>query len=374
LALALSMAAVGAFCNLAAAEPPGIPGVLILRNGSVLVGTIRRYGDDYRIDVAGAMLQVPADQVDMFSQTLEEAYELRRRDRTGASADSHLELARWCMQLDLLGQAARELLDARTIDPKHSALPGLETRLRQMIALKQSQDAAGGPGESTFEPSKTAEAMGDVKSGTDERPASETPAFDISEEAQSQFVRSIQPMLIRGCTTGGCHQPAGAQTLQLDRWALEGNGNAEMVRRNLASVLGAVNDDDPSSSALLQWARQSHGGKSGPASKSLSAYQTAILLEWINDAAGIGPVVEAEADEADTRELPDSREDGSVSGGPVDDFATLANGRDSFEPRDAFDPEIFNRGPAAGSDAAAETVDDQADSAEPSEPSPLGAE
>jgi hypothetical protein len=101
-ALALSMAAVGAFCNLAAAEPPGISGVLILRNGSVLMGAVRRYGDDYRIDVAGAMLQVPADQVDMFSQTLEEAYELRRRDRTGASADSHLELARWCMQLDLL--------------------------------------------------------------------------------------------------------------------------------------------------------------------------------------------------------------------------------------------------------------------------------
>lgn len=374
------MAAVGLLCNLATAEPPGIQGVLILRNGSVLMGAVRRYGDAYRIDVAGAMLQVPADQVDMFSQTLEEAYELRRRDRTGASADAHLELARWCMQLDLLGQAARELLDARTLDPRHLALPGLETRLRQMIALKHAQDEAELSNETATESPRTVKDAGGEKPDVTTEPSVDAPSIDIPEAAQSQFVRSIQPMLIRSCTTGGCHQPGGAQTMQLNRWALEGNGNATMVLRNLASVLRVVNVDEPSSSALLHWARQSHGGKSGAASKPLAAYQTAILLEWINDAAGVTSATEEpEAGVAEGQESTAEAEAG-VESESIADAGTPAEERRAFEPRDAFDPEIFNRRAAvatAKSDAAgADSVgsEDQSDADELSESSVPAAE
>jgi hypothetical protein len=212
-----------------------------------------------------------------------------------------------------------------------------------------------------------------VKPGTDEAPVAEAPSFDIPEEARSQFVRSIQPMLVRGCSTGGCHQPDGAQSLQLNRWALEGNGNAEMVLRNLASVLGGVNVDDPPSSSLLQWARQSHGGKSGAASKPLAAYQTAILLEWINDAAGVVPVEATEADEAELPESNESLDDSSANNESAADLERPAVERASFEPRDAFDPEIFNRVAAAAA-AAESAVADDLEADEVSEPSPPPAE
>ncbi len=323
-ALVLATGATASLAGRARAEAPALEGVLVLRNGNVLAGSVRRFGDDYRIDASGAVLQVPAGQVEMFAPTLEEAYEQRRRDRTGTSADSHLELARWCMQLNLLSEAARELLDARTLDPAHSGLATLETRLRLALEL----DAAGDAGDNGV---VTADV---VVAATDDADAAASPSVEISSETQIEFVRSIQPMLIRSCATGGCHQPGAAERLQLDRWALEGNGNAEMVRRNLTAVLRELDAADPPSSALMQWARLAHGRRRGAQSRPLAAHQAALLMEWLNDAAGIAPPDFA---------LAEAPVEASEDGGQAMASMSGAPRSRKFTPRDEFDAEIFNR-------------------------------
>lgn len=331
-AVALGVGGAAALSGRAHAETPAVEGVLVLRNGSVLSGAVRRYGDAYHIDVAGALLQVPAEQVDMFSRSLEEAYDLRRRDRTGPTAAAHIELAMWCMQLDLLSQAARELLDARTMDPGNLSLPGMEMRLKQLLDLRAER-------ESLVESAPRASATDDATTIAN----ATAPPIEISAAAQSQFVRSIQPMLIRGCATGGCHQPGSAREFQLDRWALKGNGNAVMVRRNLSAVLGALNAADPASSPLLHWARVEHGRRAGSVSRPLAPHQAALLLEWLNVAAGVAPAEEPTATTAAEKSPLAAEPAQTFDEGSGSDSQAAVSTRDTFAPRDAFDPEIFNR-------------------------------
>jgi hypothetical protein len=337
----------GRACAQTAAE-----GVLVLRNGHVLAGAVRRLGDVYRIETSGATLQVPAAQVDMFAPTLGEAYETRRRQRVGDSADSHVELARWCLQVGLIDEAARELLDARRLEPGHRGAAIVELQVRQFAeldALHRAPPAAprNAPSATGASPSPAAGAADDAE-----------PPIGISAAAQVQFVRNVQPMLVRSCATGGCHQPGAAQQLQLDRWALAGNGNAQLLRRNLMSALRHLNIDDPPASPLVAKARTMHGQPGGAKSRALNARQSAILLEWVNLAAGREPAMApmfdlssaAGVDGGVMQAAYEQSLDGDAefeAGGPPRKLAA------EFQPRDPFDPEIFNRRLAA----LAETLD-----------------
>lgn len=347
IALAAAMMAVAAPLPFVAAETTVTQGVLVLRNGNVLQGGVRRYGDYYRVDLANASFQVPVAQTELFCQSLVEAYEQRRELHVGASADAHLELARWCLRHDLLDQAAREVLDARTIDPGHPSLGTIDSQLGQLIALKADQQVR--------------RQIPEVKQVTFDSPlaAPSAPAptpLDISAEAQTQFVRNIQPMLVHSCATGGCHQPDSQNRFQLDRWALEGSGNATLIRRNLAAVAAQVDKQDPASSPLIQWARHAHGGKGNKSSTALAPYQAALLMEWLNAAAGVIPSELVAPELGDqTGAVPNEskqpgREHDEPAAAGADGSARAANmprsaqqPNASFVPRDPFDPEIFNR-------------------------------
>jgi hypothetical protein len=317
------------------ATEPAAFGVLVLRNGNVLKGTVRGNDGFYVVEHAGASLQIPAEQVEMACSTLAEAYERRRADRVGTSADGHLELARWCLKNGLLDQAAREVLDARTRDPGHPALPMLDSAIQMGLELKASREAQG---------AETVAAPSAAQAPTAQPPTA--PLLEPSAEAQTQFVRSIQPMLIQNCVTGGCHQPGAAQQMQLDRWALQGNGNPELIRRNLDAVLAQINVDDPPSSAVMIRSRQFHGGGRYGQSKPLASYQAAILLEWLSEAAGVQPEVpgaETPVEQpAAIQAEPSLAPERSAAINP-----TPAATAPAFKPRDAFDPEIFNRRMAA---------------------------
>jgi hypothetical protein len=317
------------------ADEPAVQGVLVLRNGNVLQGTISQAEDYYIVSDSGASLQVPAAQVEMTCASLADAYELRRQSRVGASADAHLELARWCLKHDLLDQAAREVLDARTRDSGHPALASMDMQIRQALEAEVNRRERAKPDYATDEGRVEVEA--NVYSPA---PSSLNP----SAGAQTQFVRSIQPMLIHNCATGGCHQVASSQQMQLDRWALEGNGNPELIRRNLYAVLAQISAEDPPSSPLIMRARQSHGLRRDAMSRPLATYQAALLLNWLNEAAGVKPAVEGEppVSSASAEDAVDATSTESDRGRPASDVLVRTEASD-FKPRDAFDAEIFNR-------------------------------
>lgn len=327
-------------------------GVLVLRNGRVLAGAIHRTGDQYQITAEGVTLQAPADQVERFAASLAEAYQGRRQDIDPASADAHLELGRWCVHVGLLDDAARELLDARSCDATNPGVAALERTLGEMLRREAAarRDVAGTAG-----PQEPAEVP-----ANSEAPPEDVAVLDLSAEAQVQFVRTIQPMLIRNCTTGGCHQTSSGQQLRLDRWALQGRGNPEVVRRNLQSVLAAINRDDPEASALVRRGRTPHGDGTVAASRPLSVRQAELLLAWTYDVAGMRPEVAAAPAAASAASGAAAVDEASAQGagigaGEIDLGRPLPAGATGFVPRDEFDAEIFHRrmSERAASDAPA---------------------
>jgi hypothetical protein len=330
-------AGVAGATSVVAAQSTALEGVLVLDNGNVLAGAIERVGDQYVINVTGATLQVPVAQVERFAPTVEEAYEQRRVTLVDGTADRHLELAAWCLHLKLFDQAARELLDARRVDAQIPGLEALERQLRHRLDLEASRPTASHRSAAPL-------AQADHREGETAPPM---PA--ISVEAQAQFVRSIQPMLIRNCSTAGCHQTSADHGMQLDRWALEGRGSAEIVRKNLSAVLAEVNIENLGTSELLAKARAKHGQGTAGGSRPLSAHQLNLLTDWLNHSFGVPPAVAT---------LPVATADvGAENVGFIDagiDFDPNVMPA-AFTPRDAFDPEILNRRRA--SREAAEAVD-----------------
>lgn len=353
--------ALGSIRAVDAQQPQPAAGVLVLRNGNVLKGTVHRQGSHFRIVNEGSELQIPASQVEMACASLVEAYEQRRQQRVGNATDAHLELARWCLRHGLLAEAAREILDARTDDPGHPALRTLDLQLQQGLAdeanrLQRERDAVALAAHA--EPVST------------EPVAQPEHMIEPTAEVQEKFVRSIQPMLIHGCTTSGCHSPNSRQTMELDRWALEGSGIPTLIRKNLEQVLAQVDVADPASSPLMRRARQAHGIRNQPLSTPLAPYQTAILIEWLNEAAGVASEPQAptelEAPDVDPNVIDprladrDAAMEGEVTEAMVDEAALellnrgKAKPRTAFTPRDQFDPEIFNRRQARAKQKQAE--------------------
>jgi hypothetical protein len=325
--------------SVAGDQNSALKGVLVLDNGNVLAGAIERVGDEYVINVTGATLQVPVDQVERFAPTIEEAYEQRRVTLVDGTADRHLELAAWCLHLKLFNQAARELLDARRIDAQIPGLETLERRLRHRLDLEAGR-------------ARTSHAAATPLVRAAQEVAAEQPLPSIPVAAQAQFVRSIQPMLIRNCATAGCHQAGADHAMQLDRWALEGRGSVELVRRNLAAVLAEVDRENLEASELLAKARAVHGRAIAGGSRPLSAHQLDLLNGWMHQALDASPV-EAAPSIATT---PHAGEDSVALGDETMEF-DLNVMPASFTPRDAFDPEIFNRRRAARSADEGDSID-----------------
>ena len=288
LAAAFSIALTIALPTNLAAEPHAPAGrVLVLRNGNVLVGEIEKIPDAYRIDLEGATFRVPADQVETWCNSLQDAYETRRAQRIGAFGDGHVELAAWCLRQNLVDQAARELLDGRRCDPANPSLAALDLQLQQALAARTAAKQKASSPHAAI-PSQPPER----RDRPQPRPDDENASLDASPAAQAQFVRGIQPMLIHNCATGGCHQANSPQALKLDRWALDGNGNPNLFRRNLASVLSQILKSNPEQSPLLQRARVAHGAAGGRSSPPLDVRRTQLLAAWVEEVVGAPPAKE----------------------------------------------------------------------------------
>jgi len=308
-----------------------VSGWVVLRNGSMLQGTIHRTAEHYHVQMKKGSLRISADQVEMFCHTKEQAYQRRRELRTGSSADSHLELMRWCLRHKLFEYAARELVDARRIDSEHPSLPMLQRQLQQ--ALRTASP--------TLQPPKLALSVSEPSSSD-----SSTAVSPISHTARAEFVRRIQPILIRSCTTAGCHASGTLQKFRLNRHVLAGSGHPEATRRNLASTLAWCRGSKTDEFELLNKAQQSHG-KSQP----LSARQIELLTAWLEK-------IRSETEKPEEREEKKEGESFWPSSTafphrkPRQDSVRL-RGESSkvrhgvqlrtFQPRDPFDAEAFNR-------------------------------
>ena len=274
-------------------------------------------------------LQVRVDQVDFLCQSKEEAY-VRRRARLitmTSTAEAHLELARWCVQHDLLANGEAEIAAARKLDPQHRLLPSVE---RQLAQAKTSTDRTRQPAMIKDDQVVTTSAVTENVG----RAFGEIPPW-----ARTEFIKRVQPMMVQSCATAGCHLPSTSQQMQIDRTALDGVGNPDLIHRNLASIIAMLDLANPEQSQLLVKGAAAHGPESKQ-SRPLTPHQLEILRAWVTQLA---------LNEAPTEvveEVPVTQIVVGMNNGSQQKFI-LGTPAAAASP-DPFDPAEFNRGQDSG--------------------------
>jgi len=276
LAMLLACVVCPATCMAWSLASQPVEGILVLRNGNLLRGKVQQLGDHYHVYLPNGELRIRKQQVEMVCQNIEEAYQRRREARVNSTADSHFELASWCLRHDLFGHAEAELRDAQATDPKHPRLALLQRQLKHSLHLeqrtKQLQQAA-------------------AKVVPEPVPLDPAALEKAPKWARALFVRQIQPLVVHSCATSGCHQsapafesqPEGKSHFHLNRLALDGAGHPEVTLRNLAAMLQQIDWQAADQSKLLLRARQAHGSLN--ASTPLPPHKLQVLEGWVEQLA-----------------------------------------------------------------------------------------
>jgi len=313
-------------------------GVLLLRNGQTLEGNVTRTGDDYLVTRGvTSELRLPAASVEFVCDSLETLYQ-RKLALLGraTSRTDHIELARWCLQHELTARAADQTLMAFALEPNGVGLDVIE---RQLLTFEPTHDDTAQVAAKVHSVPTTQE----IEATIDALPAGSV----------QQFVTSVQPLLMNRCATNGCHGHTGESEFQLLRPNSRQSLSRRMTQRNLVSALDFVNRDDPRQSQLLTMMRSPHGGR-GAIFSEAETHQMQLLTKWVTGlfgqsvAALPASVAKPPAFLLQTRPeamaelmnaIPQDAPPAEVSSNP----ATRTPPVDDYQPRDPFDPEIFNR-------------------------------
>ncbi|GEM_PF-3662796 len=214
----------GLLCPCVAAQPPGpsgSAGLLLLRNGGILEGEVRRTVSGYQVTVSGGTILVNEAQVEAYCRDLYEAYEHRRKRLPVGDIKGHLELALWCLRFGLIPEAEAETAAAAALSPHHPMLPILERR----IALCKKSVSAVQPAiyeESNPLPPNRSQAIGGILYGQTESSGGRPPFLVTPPESaipllpEAQQPGSAVPQAIEGGPSGpknssGAYPVAGAE-------------------------------------------------------------------------------------------------------------------------------------------------------------------
>lgn len=335
----------------------GESGIVLLHDGGVLEGQITRAADWYVVGRGGGQLQIAASRVEFVGRSLHEAYEYRLQNATTPTSESHLALADWCLRYDLVSEAEAELATARSIGAQQSWADLVGRRIAATRVRLASKAA----------PVLHAEQEANVEQAAPPRSLSR----DLPDGVVELFTRRVQPILVNNCTASKCHQPGGQQAFQLNRALLRGEANRKTTMQNLAATLALVNQARPEASPLLTVPRQTHGGMRGPIFGARQEQAFKHIADWVtlvapqkpaesvanNEPAGVAAVQSSmsPATDASSSTNPAARTTDSavepaaaVEEVPSDSLRRphrLRYGEmpKPWQPRDPFDPEIFNR-------------------------------
>ncbi len=346
-ALALALA----ICGLSSAADDH--GVVLLRSGGVLQGKITINGERYVVTGPKSVVDVSASQVLLLASSLDDAYAQQRQQLPSETAEVHLKLAEWCLRYHLLPAAQQELADARKLDSRDPRIELLDRRLS--VASHPQQTANQDTSTDLDEESLSQKELREL----------EAIAKELPPGAVERFTRKVQPLLVNSCTASGCHRPGGKQDYQLDRAVLYGLSNRRITLRNLVATLELVNRDSPQQSELVTVPRRTHGGMKRPVFGPRQQARLTQLVDWIGQIAEIslplqpatlqsvtesGPI-KAHGFQARSSDTHPGISDSLVEPSSREEFAALlatpeikfgANLR-PWQPKDEFDPEIFNR-------------------------------
>ena len=273
------------------------PNYLLLKNGSVLKGTIRAEKDRVSVAVDGnSTIYVESKQVSFIGTSLESIYQHQRSGIRQWGTGEHWQMAQWCIQQGLIDRAIEhyEVLKQSADSPR---LKQLEHMLRQAILAEESVQQAvhlrtqpAGASVVTgeqFVPSNVVQAnsesprsvsapseVAQEKGGTENWNKHEVPGY-----IRKTFQSSILPVLVSRCGQSGCHGMFGKSDFHI--YQPVGEQAAMTLARDLDAVLRFIDRDRIEDSQLLAYATKPHGIQRNPSLNPTRADER-VLIERIN--------------------------------------------------------------------------------------------
>ncbi len=248
--------------------------VILLTNRQILHGEVAIYGNDYLITQPTSEIRIAHDRVEHICPSLQEAYRYLQHQTRFGSAGAHLQLAQWCLDEGLTGEAQEQLEEAILKKPNHRRINFIRRQLEAITTkdevISTASDAAPHGDRAVLPPIDT--------------DALETLSRSVPNQTIKSFTRTIQPLLLNGCGTGGCHGGEINQ-FKLHRSTRGHQMPRRLTLRNMQSVLMWVDKKNVNQSPLLHFASTSHFPKrTHGKSHSLSpdSLQTRQLLHWLD--------------------------------------------------------------------------------------------
>ncbi|MEW4561353.1 hypothetical protein AB1K70_02435 [Bremerella sp. JC770] len=364
LTLALVFSSVAALWGQAPITAP-YEGVLVLTNGNAMRGRITQEGEYYSLAINDdSIVRMPAERVAFACKSLEEAY-LRQKASVGTTTLSHhVQLANWCLSLQLWEEAAYHHAIAMRSGPNHPEVVRLD-RLYQVKVNERNNQGQVETVQYSLPVTQPQEMLNEVES--------DQPDPSLPPQILRYYTSTVQPIMLNSCAASRCHAENSENAFRLVEFENVRSIPQRMTVRNMNAALDFIDYQQPHKSPLLVKSATRHGDGNAP---NLTPTQLRAIQAWVYASAqGIKPtrnrvdnsIVPASFDApasmpkaladpgpAMSKPLPTSRSNPIFGGNANESMGGRERPYRSIpqkgvipnekpEVRDEFDPELFNR-------------------------------
>ncbi|MHC2070697.1 hypothetical protein ACYFX5_24760 [Bremerella sp. T1] len=249
-------------------------GVLVLSNGNAMRGRITQEGEYYSLAInEDSVVRLPAERVAFACKSIEEAY-LRQKAKVGTTTVAdHVELANWCLDLQLWEEAAYHHAIAVRSGPNQTDVIRLDRRFQIKLDEKANPDKI----------EQVQYAMPVTKPDVSlESTDFEEPDPSLSPQVVRYYTSTIQPIMLNGCAASRCHAENSENAFRLVEFENVRSIPRRMTVRNMNSALAYIDYERAQNSPLLTKSATRHGDGTAP---NLSPEQLRAIQAWVFAAA-----------------------------------------------------------------------------------------
>jgi hypothetical protein len=338
----------GALLAQQAGPEPTTGKVLLLRNGQVMEGDIRKTSAEIFVRNGMSEIGVSANLALRLCANWDDAYVFAQTMIKLDDANERVVLARWCHRHGMADRALEQARRALELKPDLADARQIVTALERAQLEKSTTKPAATP---TPQPIATVAAQETIT------------AVDVTSETQIAFVMKVQPILMNTCAN--CHCTGRGGKFQLER--VQNVTQKAAAQKNLARVLTYIDLERPTISPLLVKSVMPHGNASQSPMKDRNSPAFRTLQEWIVQTIARNPhLKEYHATKQPQKEAPprlssgtkttasssssaDAPKDGEVVSRPLQAVPAVATQPTFTAPvasaplDDPYGPEIFNQ-------------------------------
>lgn len=222
--------------------------LLVLHSGRVFKGVMTPRAGGYDIVQPGGRVFIASEQIHFLADDIDDAWRKLRASQQELTPDTHLELARWCLNQKQYGKAKREILDALHLDPYRADAK------RMLEALTRMEQQAGQPRLSDAE--RVAQRLREVREHGALAPQRRS-LGGLPQDLAKKYTRTIQPILSNKCSNARCHGQGQNDFVVL---SIQRGVTPTLSERNLAALIGQMDFENPMESPVLKATYGLHGG------------------------------------------------------------------------------------------------------------------